>query len=60
MKTQEPQHTSRQETITKAKETRGSKHHHVTNSSNSDKENPRKNEGSQLALVSTTPSQGEW
>lgn len=52
-------HTLQQETILEEKETKGSKRNHVSKCFNSDKENPRMKEGSQLALVTTTPSQGE-
>jgi len=43
-----------------AMQTRDSKCHHVFESSDSDKENPRMNEGTHLVLVTTTPSHGEW
>jgi len=43
-----------------AMRTGDSKRHHVYGSVDPDKENPRINEGTQLALVATTPSQGQW
>jgi len=51
-----PAHTLRQEMIPVAMETGDSKCHHVSESSHSDKENPRVNEGTQLTFVTTTPS----
>ncbi len=49
-------HTSRQEMIPIEMETRDSKCHHVSESLDSDKENPGMNEGTHLALVISTTS----
>ena len=53
-------HTSRQEIIPIEMETGGSKCHRISEISDSEKENPRMNEGTQLVLVMTTPPQGNW
>jgi len=51
-----PAHTLRQDMIPVEIEIRDSKCHHVSKSLDSDKENERMNEGTQLELVMTTPS----
>jgi len=53
-----PTETSRHKMIPVEMETRDSKCHHLSKCLDSDKENPRMNEGTDLALVMTTPSQG--
>ena len=47
--------TSRQEIIPIAMDTRDLKFHHVLESSDSDKGNPKLNEGTHLALIMATP-----
>jgi len=55
-----PAHTFRQETILEEKELGDSKRHHVSENLDADKEYPQMKGGSQLALVMTTPTMGEW
>ena len=43
-----------------AMETGGSKRHHVYEISDSVKEDQKTNKGTQLALLMTIPSKGEW
>ncbi len=50
-----PTHTSRHEMITVVIETGDSKYHRVSESSDSDMQNPTTNEGTQLELVMASP-----